>query len=92
MTSQQEKGAVGGLPTKIETFPPHQLRHTYASLLYKAGIDVLTAKEQLGHNNVSATLSIYTHIDSGFKTKNISKLNDYLSPEVNSHNGSETIF
>ncbi|MGN0467239.1 MAG: tyrosine-type recombinase/integrase [Acutalibacteraceae bacterium] len=73
--------APGGLPQKIEYFTPHQLRHTYASLLYKAGIDVLTAKDQLGHSDVSTTLSIYTHLDSKFKKNNMTKLNNFLSDD-----------
>ncbi len=70
--------APGGLPTKIETFTPHQLRHTYASMLYKAGIDVLTAKEQLGHSDIKTTLNIYTHLDSNYKTRCMEKLDEYI--------------
>ena len=71
--------APGGLPTKISEFTPHQLRHTYASLLYKAGVDVLTAKDQLGHSDIKTTLNIYTHLDSIYKQHNMSKLNGYLN-------------
>ena len=78
--------APGGLPMKIETFTPHQLRHTYASMLYKAGIDVLTAKDQLGHSDVSTTLSIYTHLDAKYKSKNMSKLNRYIRAEASRNN------
>lgn len=62
----------------IQTFTPHQLRHTYASMLYAAGVDVLTAKELLGHDDVSTTLGIYTHLDDETKSKNIDKYNQYL--------------
>ena len=71
----------GGLPKKIETFTAHQLRHTYASLLYKAGIDVVTAKMQLGHADIKTTLNIYTHLDSKFQVRSMDKLNDYLAPK-----------
>ena len=71
--------APGGLPLRIETFTPHQLRHTYASMLYKAGIDVLTAKDQLGHSDIKTTLNIYTHLDSVYKTRSMNKLNDYIA-------------
>lgn len=63
----------------IETFTPHCLRHTFCTIMYEAGIDVLTAKEQMGHSDVKTTLAIYTHLDSQHKKKNVSKLNDYLS-------------
>ncbi|MBR3815101.1 MAG: tyrosine-type recombinase/integrase [Clostridia bacterium] len=62
----------------IEPFSPHCLRHTFCTIMYEAGIDVLTAKEQMGHTDVKTTLAIYTHLDSQHKQKNISKLNDYL--------------
>lgn len=74
--------APGGLPTVIETFTPHQLRHTYASMLYQSGVDVLTAKELLGHADIKTTLNIYTHLDSVYKKKTISKLNDFLQPDA----------
>ena len=62
----------------IEPFTPHCLRHTFCTIMYEAGIDVLTAKEQMGHSDVKTTLSIYTHLDKIYKKKNISKLDEYL--------------
>ena len=62
----------------IEPFTPHCLRHTFCTIMYEAGIDVLTAKEQMGHSDVKTTLSIYTHLDKVYKKKNISKLDEYL--------------
>lgn len=70
--------APGGLPTVIDTFTPHQLRHTFATMLYLSGVDVLTAKELLGHADIKTTLNIYTHLDSVYKKKTIGKLDDYL--------------
>lgn len=62
----------------IEPFTPHCLRHTFCSIMYEAGTDVLTAKEQMGHSDVKTTLSIYTHLDQIYKKKNISKIDEYL--------------
>ena len=76
---RKSRFAPGGLPMVIDTFTPHQLRHTYASMLYKAGIDVLTAKDQLGHSDIKTTLNIYTHLDSIYKTRSMDKLNDYIT-------------
>lgn len=47
-------------------------------MLYMAGVDILTAKEQLGHANISTTLEIYTHLDKQFKRKSMNKLDNYL--------------
>lgn len=66
-------------PMIIQRFTGHQLRHTFATMLYMAGVDLLTAKEQLGHADINTTLSIYTHLDAIYKKKNIAKLDDYLS-------------
>ena len=50
-------------------------------MLYMAGVDVLTAKEQLGHADVETTLQIYTHLDSAYKRRSMDKLDAYLSSE-----------
>lgn len=68
----------GGLPMRIQTFTPHQLRHTFCTLLYFAGVDVLTARDQMGHSNISVTLSIYTHLDKQYKQDSMSKLDSFL--------------
>src|SRR5262245_2247038 len=40
----------------------HALRHTHASQLIDAGIDVVTISKRLGHANPSVTLRIYAHL------------------------------
>ena len=67
-----------GVPMVIDGFTPHFLRHTYASILFMAGVDVVTAKEMMGHADIQTTLEIYTHLSQTHKKKEISKLNDFL--------------
>jgi len=69
----------GGVPFVIPHITPHWLRHTFATLLYFAGVDILSAKELLGHADIKMTLEIYTHLDKQHKRKSISKLDDYLN-------------
>lgn len=77
-------------PIVIKTFTPHQLRHTYATMLYDAGVDALTAQYLLGHSDLSTTMGIYTHLSETRKTKSITALNEYVSCKSNaSHNKSE---
>jgi integrase len=40
----------------------HTLRHTHATLLQQSGATPKEAQAQLGHANVTTTLSIYTHL------------------------------
>lgn len=40
----------------------HDLRHTHASWLIAAGEDVATVQRRLGHESVSTTINIYTHL------------------------------
>jgi integrase len=42
----------------------HGLRHTHASQLIAAGMDVLTISRRLGHGNPTITLSVYGHLFS----------------------------
>ena len=65
-------------PFVIPKFTAHWLRHTFITLMYFAGVDVLTAKEQAGHEDIKTTMAIYTHLDKDFKKKSMSKLDDYL--------------
>ncbi|MBR4394376.1 MAG: tyrosine-type recombinase/integrase, partial [Oscillospiraceae bacterium] len=40
----------------------HQLRHTYAAMLYDAGVGIKQAQEKPGHKDAETTMGIYTHI------------------------------
>lgn len=72
-----------GVPLVIPKITAHWLRHTFATMLYFAGVDILTAKEQLGHSDIKTTLEIYTHLDSQFKRRSMDKLDSYISEKKN---------
>lgn len=59
----------------------HQLRHTYATLLYRSGIDAKTAQGLLGHADVQTTLNIYTDIAEDIKKISVDKLNQFLNKD-----------
>lgn len=46
------------IPFVIPRFTAHWLRHTYITMLYFAGVDVLTAKEQAGHSDINTTIPV----------------------------------
>ena len=70
-------------PKKLDMTIPHitmhWLRHTFCTLMYLAGVDVVQACAQMGHADVSTTLRIYTHLDAVHKRKSVDKLDLYLS-------------
>lgn len=54
---------------------PHMFRYTYASGLYRAGIDIKQAQYLLGHTDITTTLDTYTHF--GFHDIKSDKMEDY---------------
>ena len=70
------------VPMVIQTFTPHELRHTFCTTMFEAGIDAMTAKEQMGHADIQTTLSIYTHLSAQHKEKQKNKLNDFYKRVV----------
>ena len=69
------------IPMVIKTFTPHELRHTFCTIMFEAGIDALTAKEQMGHADIQTTLSIYTHLSTQHKESQVNKLDEFLKNE-----------
>lgn len=47
---------------KIRRIRLHDIRHSHASLLVEMGFSALLVSERLGHENVSTTLNIYSHL------------------------------
>jgi integrase len=47
---------------KLPSVTLHGLRHTHASQLIAAGLDVVTVSRRLGHSNPSVTLNVYAHL------------------------------
>lgn len=62
---------------------PHDLRHTYATALYDAGVDIKSAQYYLGHANVRMTIELYTHLTEEKENRARSSLTDYLDNWLN---------
>ena len=63
---------------KITDFHFHDLRHTFASHLVMAGVDITTVKELLGHKTLIMTLR-YSHLAPAHKVKAMDILNNALN-------------
>ena len=47
---------------KLEYFTPHQIRHTYTTMAFEAGVDSKHVANQLGHASDTTTRDTYTHL------------------------------
>jgi integrase len=54
----------------------HSLRHTYASMLFRKGVDVKTVSELLGHANVTITYNTYIHLIKEQKQQAVNLLDE----------------
>ena len=62
----------------IDHLTAHMLRHTYATMLFDANVDVKSAQRFLGHADVEMTLAVYTHLTKYKEDKAIEALNEHL--------------
>lgn len=87
MTERQYEGAWNRYCTamgfvdenKKPTVTAHQLRHGTATLLYEAGVDVLTAQAILGHASATTTRDIYTHLSAKKTQSDVKRFNSRMS-------------
>ena len=57
----------------------HDLRHSYASLAFAAGVPLKVVSDSLGHANIGITASIYVHLLDEAKRDKSDRLEAYLS-------------
>ena len=56
----------------------HDLRHTFATALYDAGVSVKAAQYYLGHADMRMTLELYTHLSTEREKRERSELTTFL--------------
>lgn len=67
------------LPYVRSNIRTHDLRHTAATMLFDADVDVKTAQRILGHSSISITLGIYAHLTDQKRSASENKAVSYYS-------------
>jgi len=57
----------------------HSLRHTHASQLVDAGVDVVKISKRLGHASPTITLDVYAHLFNRREDKSAEAINDAVA-------------
>lgn len=68
---------------------PHDLRHSFCTMLYDAGVDVKTAMLWMGHSNEAMTMRIYTHLSAQRRTESENALRNAAKNIETSQNTSQ---
>lgn len=57
----------------------HDLRHTWFTMMYDAGIDIKTAQRWGGHATAAMTIELYTHLSEQRETQSRKMAEEYFS-------------
>lgn len=66
---------VAGIDRK---FRIHDMRHTHATWLLEAGVNIKVVSERLGHSSIRITLDTYAHVLQTMQQEAVDTLNDIL--------------
>jgi integrase len=76
----------------VNSFTPHELRHTFATMLYYSKVGIKEAQYLMGHASADITLNIYTHLDRANNSNmEIEKLSAYLCDTVLTPNNAQNL-
>ena len=67
----------------------HDLRHTHATLMLKAGVHPKIVSERLGHASVGITLDTYSHVLPGLQEAAALKFDKILELDTNENSGAD---
>jgi integrase len=62
-----------------EAITLYSLRHTHATLLLEASVDVNTVSERLGHDSAQTTLELYGHVTTRMRSNAAMRFGSLLS-------------
>lgn len=58
----------------LPSLNPHEMRHTFGSILYERGVDIVTISKLMGHSSIEITVKLYVHDSLEKKMEAIQKL------------------
>lgn len=73
------KKLIKARPDALEPITPHECRHTYASLMLAAGIDIVKVSKWMGHSSIQITVDRYGHLLPGDATAAMERFERYLT-------------
>lgn len=59
----------------------HDFRHSFVALCVESGIQIEKISEYVGHENISTTYDVYSHLYPNAKTELVNKLDNFLSKQ-----------
>ena len=68
----QEAAEMAGM--SLPLLNPHEMRHTFGSILYERGVDIVTISKLMGHSSIEITVKLYVHDSLEKKMEAIQKL------------------
>lgn len=74
-----EKYGLESNPTLLPNFSCHNLRHTFATRLCKAGTNLKVIQDVLGHADVKTTMNIYVDVTQEMKKKEMESLGAFMA-------------
>ena len=74
---------------KLNHVRVHDLRHTHATLMLKAGVHPKIVSERLGHASIGITLDTYSHVLPGLQEEAVEKF-DMIFIEEDANKKSDT--
>jgi integrase len=66
----------------LEPIGLHEARHTFASVLIAAGVNLKAVSNYMGHASVTITLDRYGHLMPGHEAEAVEKIDAYLSSDA----------
>lgn len=76
-------------PWQSVTIRPHDLRHSYRTMLYDMGIDTKSAMKWLGHVSEDVSVNVYTHLTPEREKASILALENGLKTPIRGQSGGQ---